>query len=129
MEKLIFYEPYFKEHHNDVNIDLTRDFDFELNLNQHLTIKEFNLVISLLKDFNNSNLNNIKYLIIHNIGCNKRIVFKNIQEKEHIAHIFLTDYYVHDLIKQNKEEMKTYENLFKVIGLGAIFGIFSYIKN
>lgn len=127
MDNIIFYEPYFKSKNNDINeIFECKDIKLSENVKLHLSEKELELMISLLKEIN---IKDIDYLVIHNIGCTKRIVYKNIQECKKIAHIFLTQYYVHDLIQKRKEQMITYDNLFKVIGLGILFGAFSYFKN
>lgn len=135
MEKIIFYEPYFKpQSHNDINETFTlHNLDETLILTNkiktHLSKKEIKLTTSLLNEIKNFKIDDIDYLVIHNIGCTKRIIFKNLQDRKKIAHVFLVDYYVHDLIQKRKEEMKTYDNLFKVIGLGSLFGIFAYLKN
>ena len=140
MDKILFYEPFFKPaSHIDIN-EVFDPYTLEENLiitdkiRNHLSHKEIQLTTSLLneiKQFKTSKFNifKIEYLIIHTIGCHKRIVFKNTQGIKGIVHIFLIDYYVHDLIKENKEEKDTFNNLFKVLSLGTLFGIFSYFKN
>lgn len=128
MDKIIFYEPYFKPQSRDINENFTFEEDLTLSqlCSKNLSVKEINLTTSLLKKIN---MTNISYLIIHTIGCDKRIVFETKQTNGKIAHIFLTDYYVHKLIEKRKEEIDTYTNLCKVLSLGSLFGIFSYLKN
>lgn len=131
MEKIIFYEPYFKSDlHNDINetfdsYNLKETLILTNKINSYLSKKEKTLLTSLLTEIKNFGINDIDYLIIHNIGCTKRIVYKNLQNKKRIAHIFLIDYYVYELIK----EKSVYDNLFKVLGLGTLFGAFAYFKN
>jgi hypothetical protein len=128
MDKIIFYEPYFKPQSRDINENFTLEQDLYLSelCVKNLSAKEINLTTSLLKKFN---ITNISYLIIHTIGCDKRIVFETKQKNGKIAHIFLIDYYVHKLIEKRKEKIDTYTNLCKVLGLGTLFGVFSYLKN
>ena len=131
MDKIIFYEPYFKTESRDINIKVHSKQGLVLNDTciKHLSKTEINLVSSLLEEIKNDDRFDFSCLIIYNIGCTKRIVFEKTGKNRENMNMFLIDYYVHKLIEKRKEKIETYTKLCKVLGLGTVFGVFSYLKN